>query len=38
MLTGRLASASSNLASPSMVLDVVSACVVGGISIYGGVG
>ena len=38
MLTGRLASASSNLASPSMVLDVISACVVGGISIYGGAG
>jgi ribose/xylose/arabinose/galactoside ABC-type transport system permease subunit len=38
MLTGRLASASSNLASPSMVLDVVSACVIGGISIYGGSG
>lgn len=38
MLTGRLASASSNLASPSMVLDVISACVVGGISIYGGSG
>jgi ribose/xylose/arabinose/galactoside ABC-type transport system permease subunit len=38
MLTGRLASASSNLASPTLVLDVVSACVVGGVSIYGGVG
>jgi ribose/xylose/arabinose/galactoside ABC-type transport system permease subunit len=38
MLTGRLASASANLASPSMVLDVVSACVIGGISIYGGAG
>ena len=38
MLTGRLASASSNLASPSMVLDVISACVIGGISIYGGAG
>jgi len=38
LLTGRLASASSNLASPSMVLDVVSACVIGGISIYGGAG
>jgi ribose/xylose/arabinose/galactoside ABC-type transport system permease subunit len=38
MLTGRLASASSNLASPTLVLDVVSACVVGGISIYGGAG
>jgi len=38
MLTGRLASASSNLASPTLVLDVVSACVVGGISIYGGTG
>ena len=38
MLTGRLASASANLASPTLVLDVVSACVVGGISIYGGVG
>ena len=38
MLTGRLASASSNLASASIVLDVVSACVIGGISIYGGSG
>jgi ribose transport system permease protein len=38
MLTGRLASASANLASPTLVLDVVSACVVGGISIYGGAG
>jgi ribose/xylose/arabinose/galactoside ABC-type transport system permease subunit len=38
MLTGRLGSASSNLASPSMVLDVISACVIGGISIQGGVG
>jgi ribose/xylose/arabinose/galactoside ABC-type transport system permease subunit len=38
LLTGRLASASSNLASPSMVLDVVSACVIGGVSIYGGAG
>jgi len=38
MLTGRLASASSNLASPTLVLDVVSACVVGGISVYGGAG
>jgi ribose/xylose/arabinose/galactoside ABC-type transport system permease subunit len=38
MLTGRLASASANLASPSMVLDVVSACVIGGVSIYGGAG
>jgi ribose/xylose/arabinose/galactoside ABC-type transport system permease subunit len=38
MLTGRLASASANLASPSTVLDVVSACVVPGVSIYGGAG
>jgi ribose transport system permease protein len=38
MLTGRLASASANLASPTLVLDVVSACVVGGISIHGGAG
>jgi ribose transport system permease protein len=38
MLTGRLASASANLASPTIVLDVVSACVVGGISVYGGSG
>lgn len=38
MLTGRLASASANLANPSMVLDVISACVIGGISIYGGAG
>lgn len=38
LMTGRLASASANLASPILVLDVITACVVGGISIYGGVG
>ena len=38
MMTGRLASASANLSSPILVLDIVSACVVGGVSIYGGVG
>ena len=38
MLTARLGSASANLATDGVVLDIVSACVVGGISIYGGSG
>jgi ribose/xylose/arabinose/galactoside ABC-type transport system permease subunit len=37
-LTARLGSASAAMGSDSAVLDVISACVVGGISIYGGVG
>ena len=38
MLTARLGSASANLGNDGVVLDIVSACVVGGISIYGGSG
>lgn len=38
MLTARLGSASANLGTDGVVLDVVSACVVGGVSIYGGSG
>lgn len=38
MLTARLGSASANLGNDGVVLDIVSACVVGGISIYGGAG
>jgi ribose transport system permease protein len=37
-LTARLGSASANMGNDGMVLDIVSACVVGGISIYGGAG
>lgn len=38
MLTARLGSASANLGSDGLVLDIVTACVVGGVSIYGGAG
>ena len=38
LLTARLGSASANLGNDGVVLDIVSACVVGGISIYGGAG
>jgi ribose transport system permease protein len=38
LLTARLGSASANMGNDGMVLDIVSACVVGGISIYGGAG
>ncbi len=38
LLTARLGSASANMGTDSVVLDIVSAAVVGGISIYGGVG
>ncbi len=38
MLTARLGSASANLGNDGVVLDIVSACVVGGVSIYGGSG
>lgn len=38
LLTARLGSASANMGNDGMVLDIVSACVVGGISIYGGSG
>ncbi|GLS19655.1 sugar transporter permease [Labrys miyagiensis] len=38
LLTARLGSASAAMGSDGVVLDTISACVVGGISIYGGVG
>ncbi|MBY2919726.1 ABC transporter permease [Rhizobium leguminosarum] len=38
LLTARLGSASANMGNDGMVLDIVSACVVGGISIHGGAG
>jgi ribose transport system permease protein len=38
LLTARLGSASANMGNDGVVLDIVSACVVGGVSIYGGVG
>jgi ribose/xylose/arabinose/galactoside ABC-type transport system permease subunit len=38
VLTARLGSASANMGNDGMVLDIVSACVVGGVSIYGGAG
>jgi ribose/xylose/arabinose/galactoside ABC-type transport system permease subunit len=38
LLSARLGSASANMGVDSVVLDIVSAVVVGGISIYGGVG
>jgi ribose/xylose/arabinose/galactoside ABC-type transport system permease subunit len=38
LLVARLGSASANLASDSLLLDIIAACVVGRVSIYGGVG
>jgi len=38
LLSARLGSASANMGVDSVVLDIVSAVVVGGVSIYGGVG
>src|ERR1700722_19528281 len=38
VLTARLGSASANMGSDGVVLDIVSSCVVGGVSIYGGTG
>jgi ribose transport system permease protein len=38
LLMARLGSASANIGNDGVVLDIISACVVGGISIYGGVG
>ena len=38
LLTARLGSASASMGNDGVVLDIVSACVVGGISIYGGSG
>jgi ribose/xylose/arabinose/galactoside ABC-type transport system permease subunit len=37
-LTARLGSASASMGNDGVVLDIVSACVVGGVSIYGGAG
>jgi ribose transport system permease protein len=38
VLSARLGSASANMGTDAIVLDVVSSAVVGGVSIYGGVG
>ncbi len=38
VLTARLGSASANMGTDAIVLDVVASAVVGGVSIYGGVG
>lgn len=38
VITARLGSASANVGNDSVILDVITACVVGGVSIYGGVG
>ena len=38
LLTARLGAASANMGADSVVLDIISACVVGGVSIYGGFG
>jgi ribose/xylose/arabinose/galactoside ABC-type transport system permease subunit len=38
LLTARLGSASAAMGSDGVVLDTISACVVGGVSIYGGIG
>lgn len=38
VVTARLGSASANVGNDSVILDVVTACVIGGVSIYGGVG
>lgn len=38
LLTARLGSASASMGGDTMVLDVISAAVIGGVSIYGGTG
>ncbi|WP_429817646.1 ABC transporter permease [Ensifer sp. B1-9] len=38
LLVARLGSASASLASDSLLLDIISACVIGRVSIYGGIG
>jgi ribose/xylose/arabinose/galactoside ABC-type transport system permease subunit len=38
LITARLGSASANIGADIVVLDIVTACVVGGVSIYGGRG
>ncbi|MDG4889971.1 MULTISPECIES: ABC transporter permease [unclassified Mesorhizobium] len=37
-LVARLGSASANLGNDSLLLDIISACVIGRVSIYGGIG
>jgi ribose/xylose/arabinose/galactoside ABC-type transport system permease subunit len=38
LLTARLGSASANMGADSFTLDIIAACVVGGVSTFGGVG
>lgn len=38
VVTARLGSASANVGNDGVILDVVTACVLGGVSIYGGIG
>ena len=38
MLTARLNSASANMGAESLILDIIASCVIGGVSIFGGVG
>lgn len=38
IVTARLGSASANVGNDNVILDVITACVIGGVSIYGGVG
>ena len=38
VVTARLGSASANIRTDSVILDTVTACVIGGVSIYGGKG
>jgi ribose/xylose/arabinose/galactoside ABC-type transport system permease subunit len=38
VVTARLGSASANVGNDSVTLDIITACVIGGVSIYGGVG
>ena len=37
VVTSRLGSASANVGNDSVTLDIITACVIGGVSIYGGV-
>lgn len=38
IVTARLGSASANVGNDNVILDIITACVIGGVSIYGGVG
>ena len=38
VLTARLNSASANMGAESLILDIIASCVIGGVSIFGGVG